>query len=164
MFNKEEDYYFLTYNTLLILNELECVSREKSFWDYRKLIYLIQFISDTSKLNIIINKKILNEEDIHILQEIYINSTLKMKLYRTILFALENQGFIHLDRNSKRNSIDVWLDTSRISTKFLNLELFDIEIKNVRELKKQIAKIRTIKSGTLLNKIFTEKGVIAWDV
>jgi hypothetical protein len=164
MFNKDEDYYFLTYNILLLLNQLDCTSKEKSFWDYKKLIYLIEIITDNKKLNIALKETSLNEEDYDVLQTLYISSVLKNKLLRSILFALENNGCIHLERNSKRNSIDVWLEKENISSTFLNLELFELEIKNIKEIKDKYSRIRTMKTGTFLSRIFSERGIIVWDV
>ena len=46
MFIQREDYNFLTYNFLILLNELNCVSEDKRFNDFRKIAYLVEFISN----------------------------------------------------------------------------------------------------------------------
>lgn len=47
MFIKEEDYYFLTYNLLILLDVFKCHNEKTGFKFYQKIAYLIDFISYT---------------------------------------------------------------------------------------------------------------------
>lgn len=44
MFVTHDDFYFLTYNLILVLSALECTSKDKVFTDLKKIAYLIDLI------------------------------------------------------------------------------------------------------------------------
>jgi len=51
MFIQGEDYNFLAYTLLIFLNEMGCHSEKTKFKDFRKIAYLIDFISGSPNLS-----------------------------------------------------------------------------------------------------------------
>jgi hypothetical protein len=45
MYIQKEDYNYLAYNILLVLNEFNAYSESSSFKDFRKVAYLVHFIN-----------------------------------------------------------------------------------------------------------------------
>ncbi len=165
MFNKEDDYYFITYNLMLFLCRNKLVSCDKRLIDYRKLAYIIPFISDRGLLNILENsmEKQDNGSQIYILQNLYYNTRLNFKIFTPIILALEGKGLIHLLKNPKKSCIDIWLNTDNIPRDFLSNEIFSMEYNNITRFNKLVPRNRTINLNTMLDKIFRENGVMVWE-
>ncbi|MGG3792534.1 hypothetical protein [Geobacillus thermodenitrificans] len=167
MFNKDEDYYFITYNILIILHTFGCKNEKTKWIDYTKLSYLIPFVSDSSLLDLLLHclnrNRQPNQEEIEILRESYIKSRLKLRLITSILFALEKNNLITLKKNDKRHTIDVWLNQENIPSKLLNSDLFNIEKSNIKRLSQKIQRIKSLSSKTMLEKIFMDNGVRVWE-
>ena len=51
MFIQKEDYNFLTYNLLILLYSLNCISESKRFRDFRKVAYLVDFINSSGNIS-----------------------------------------------------------------------------------------------------------------
>jgi hypothetical protein len=164
MFNKDSDYYFIAYNSILILDNLNCYEGKTIFYDYRKLIYILPFISSKYLLMNTINKSKLQQEHIKLLEDTYINAKLREPILKSILFALEKKGYLNLKKNKSRNSIDVRLLPDSLPKRFLDSDLFHIEVENINQFKKYYQRLSFISLETLIEKLFKEKGVIIWDV
>lgn len=164
MFSKDSDYYFITYNSLLILDNLKCYEGKSNFYDYRKLIYILPFIADEDLLRIATKEASLREEEIKILEDTYINAKLREPILKSILFTLEKKGYISMKKNKNRKSIDLKLTNSSISKDFLNSEVFKIESGNINIFKSYYKRLTVVSLENLIEKIFKEKGVIIWDV
>jgi len=168
MFNKEDDYYFITYNILVFLDTLGCVNENNRFIDYTKLTYIIPFISNHILLDIIVRYKdsdqLPNNEELELLKETYYRSRLKIKLLTSILFALERNEYIALKKNSSRHTIDIWLQKDKIPESFFDSKLFNIEIEHSKKLKEVSPRIRILTVGKLLERLFRDKGVKVWQV
>jgi hypothetical protein len=166
MFSKDDDYYFITYNVLVFLNTIGCTSEKSKFTDYTKLVYIIPFVSDNSLLDILLKYNKLNrlpsKEEIDLLQENYIKSRLRLKLLTSILFTLENKNLIGLVKNNRRKSIDIWINKENIPPNFLKSALFKIEETNSKALKQEIPLIKSIATRTLIQHLFSSKGVRVW--
>lgn len=168
MFSKDEDYYFITYNLLILLNTIGCISQDSKFIDYTKLAYIIPFVSDTNLLNIILKYNELerypSREEIEKLQETYLRSRIRIKLLTTIILALEHKGLITLRKNERRHCIDIWINKDKIPNSFLNSSLFKIEVENTLKFKSFISRLKSLSAKTLQENIFANKGVRLWDV
>lgn len=164
MFNKDSDYYFIAYNSILILDSLGCYEGEKNFYDYRKLIYILPFISSQFMLMNSIKTSKIRQEQIKILEDTYINSKLREPILKSILFTLEKRGYLILEKNESRKCIDVRLLPNSIPQDYLKSDLFKIESDNIKLLKKHYQRLNFISFDTLIEKLFKEKGVIIWDV
>lgn len=164
MFNKDSDYYFIAYNSILILDKLNCYEGKSNFCDYRKLIYILPFISDENRLKSVTNNKKLSDDEIKMLEDIYINAKLREPILKSILFTLEKKGYLTLEKNNKRKSIDVRLNSNSIRKEFLNAEIFKVETQNINHFKVNFQRLSFINVDSLIERIFKEKGVIIWDV
>ncbi|WP_002145820.1 hypothetical protein [Bacillus cereus] len=164
MFNKDSDYYFIAYNSLLILDHLNCYEGKSNFCDYRKLIYILPFIAEDTLLKIVTKEAALKEEEIKILEDIYIKARLREPILKSIFFTLEKKGYIKMEKNKTRKSIDVQLVPNSISSDFLNSEIFTIESKNIALFKSYYQRLTIISLESLIGKLFKERGVIIWDI
>lgn len=162
MFNKDSDYYFIAYNSLLILNNLNCY--EKNFIDYRKLIYILPFIAEKKLLKIVTKEIPLSEDEIKNLEDVYIKAKLREPILKSIFFTLEKKGYITMEKNNIRKSIDIKLIPNSISNDYLNSEIFNIEISNMNKFKSTYQRLTIISLESLIEKLFKTKGVIIWDV
>lgn len=166
MFSKDDDYYFITYNVLVFLNAIGCTSEKYKFTDYGKLAYIIPFVSDRGLLDIILqhseSTRIPAKEEIDVLQENYIKSRLRLHLLTSILFALERKELIGLSKNNRRKSIDIWINKKSMPHGFIEASLFKVEYANSEALKDQIPLIKSIAPRTLIEHLFSSKGVTVW--
>lgn len=69
-----------------------------------------------------------------------------------------------MEKNKSRNSIDVRLLPDSLPKRFLDSDLFNIEVENINQFKKYYQRLSFISLETLIEKLFKEKGVIIWDV
>ncbi len=155
MFIQREDYNFLTYNFLILLNELNCVSEDKKFNDFRKIAYLIEFISN--------NITIEDYTEIE-LSNIYLRAQLKKKLLSHLIIVLKNKQYLEMSLNHTHRTLDVWINKEKIPNDFFNSEYFSQEILNIQKLKK-FAKISSNqKLKTMIDNLYTNRGVLTWEI
>ena len=155
MFIQNEDYNFLTYNLLLLLNELDCTSELKKFNDFRRIAYLIEFISND------INIEDYSEIE---LSNIYIRSQLKKKLLSHLIITLKHKKYLGIFLNETHKTLDIWIYKENIPSDFFDKKYFDKEIKNIKNIKKY-AKIRiNQKLKSLVDNLYTDRGVQTWEV
>lgn len=155
MFIQREDYNFLTYNFLILLNELNCVSEVRKFNDFRKIAYLIEFISN----NIDIEKYTEIE-----LSNIYLRAQLKKKLLSHLILTLKNKQYLGISLNTTHRTLDVWINKEKIPDDFFNREYFFQEISNIQKLKKfaRVSSRQTLK--TMVDKLYKDRGVLTWEI
>lgn len=155
MFIQKEDYNFLAYNTLILLNGLECTSEDKKFKDFRKIAYLIDLMNEGG------NPKQLDQ---NFLSKIYSRAQIKKKLLHHLVIILKNKNYIGVSLNVPTKTIDLWLKREFLPEDFLRTGLFSNENNNVIELKSSLGVIRTLTIKTLVDKIFTQNNVLTWEV
>ena len=166
MYVSGEDFYFFTYNILLILKELGCTDG-KVFKDYRKLPYVVDVISDQYLLSILMRNnfgKIKSPVDRKHLVASFTNCKIKTSEYLKLLFSLEKKGFISLKSNKKSSQIDITLNYKSIDKSFLSSDIFDKERKNISTLKSEVQRISSINIETLIDKLYTAKMDHKWVV
>lgn len=155
MFIQKEDYNFLTYNLLLLLKYLGATSKESRFQDYRKISYLIQFISTQSDF-----PNFSKEE----LALVYSKSHLKKQLLSHLILILKNKEYISVDVNYNRNSLDIWINEENIPDNFFNKTFFKKEIENIKVLKSELPRLKVLTLKNVVDTIFTNNRVITWEV
>lgn len=155
MFIQKEDYNFLAYNLLVLLNEMDCVSEAKKFRDFRRIAYLIEFISGSADIE---NYKTYE------LSNIYLRAQLKKKLLSHLLITLKNKGYIDISLNTTHRTLDVWINKQNIPNNFFDNEYFKREISNIKKIKSfsNITKAQQLKN--LVNDLYTNKGVLTWEI
>lgn len=164
MFNKDSDYYFVAYNSILILDILNCYENKSTFYDYRKLIYILPFIANANLANLSVKNGKRNERELKILEDIYIKAKLREPILKSILFTLEKKGYLQLQKDNKRKCITIQLIKNAIPREYLDSELFELERENIISLKKYYQRLSFIGLESLIEKLFKEKGVIIWDI
>lgn len=155
MFIQKEDYNFLTYNLLLLLKYLGATSKESKFQDYRKISYLIQFISTQSDFSN------LSKEELSL---VYSKSHLKKQLLSHLILILKNKEFISVDVNYNRNSLDIWINEGNIPDNFFDKVFFKKEIENIKVLKSKLPRLKVLTLKNVVDTIFTNNRVITWEV
>ncbi|ANC19295.1 hypothetical protein WR52_11115 [Bacillus cereus] len=167
MFNRDEDYYFITYNILIILKAYGCKNSKSKWIDYRKLSYLLPLVSNSSLLDLYIryidDNRIPPKEDIELLRDTYFKSKLRLKLITSILFTLEANQLVSLMKNDRRHTIDIWINQENISKTFFKSELFEAEVQNINKLKNTIPRLKSLSTKTLLERLYTNNGVSVWE-
>ena len=155
MFIQREDYNFLAYNTIILLNALDCTAESKKFKDFRKIAYLIDFMNEGGDPK---------RFDQSLLANIYSRAQIKKKLLHHLVIILKNKNFIGVSVNVTSKTIDLWLKKESIPKEFLETDLFVKETANILELKSALGMIKRFTIKTLADKIFTQNNVLTWEV
>ncbi len=155
MFIQKEDYNFLVYNIILILDTLECTNESKQFIDFRKVAYLVDMISSS---------KDLNEFTQNELASIYSKAQLKKKLLSHVLIVLKNKNMLGVSLNRTRQTFDVWLKKDNIPDEFFNVELFEKEKENILQVKNNVRALNSSTIKTMVEKLFTSKNIMTWEI
>ncbi|GGG88307.1 hypothetical protein GCM10007415_22900 [Parapedobacter pyrenivorans] len=155
MFIQKEDYNFLAYNTIILLNALDCTTEAKRFKDFRKIAYLIDLINEGGDPN---------KLDQRFLSKIYTRAQIKKKLLHHLIIILKNKNYIGVSMNVTSKTIDLWLKKEFIPEDFLRTSLFLNETTNALVLKTALGMIKTVTIKTLVDKIFTQNNVLTWEV
>lgn len=166
MFIMDEDYYFLTYNVIFILDIFNCYSKKRKFLDYRKLSYLISFLKSQNNLEIYLN---LFKDDFDIsiskyekLLNIYTKSEYVDPQIRKLLFSLERNNIVELIKDEKYGSLSLFLNKNSKVESILSSKIFSEEKSRVELMKNTYPRIWYIKFDTFLSKVFQKNGVATW--
>lgn len=168
MFVKGEDYYYLTYNIFFILHNLGCYSCDnRKFRDYRKLAFLIEYISDYNLINILENRnhgQSLNAIDKELLTRTYTSGMIRQGQLIRLLFTLEKKNFIVLEKDGGQNTVNICLSKEGIPEDLFNSDIFKPETSNMKTLKKHISRLNQLTLETLLSKLFDNYGIKRWAI
>lgn len=130
MFSKDDDYYFIAYNSLVFLHATGCTDETAAFKDYTKLAYLIPLIADSTLLDSLVSCKeqhrIPSNYEKMQMQDLYLQAHLRRKLLASIVFALESKNYIFLQKGTRKGSIDIWLNESNISSSYFDSKWFEV--------------------------------------
>ncbi|KGE17225.1 hypothetical protein [Paenibacillus wynnii] len=166
MFSTEDDYYYFVYNSIVFLHTLGFTSEKNRLQEWTKLNYLIPFISNHALINMIQTYKSLGKSastlDKELLKETYIKSRLRLNWTGSLFFALEQKGIFSMKKNDKRKSFDVWLCPENVSNEFKNCEMFQTEKQHSLQIKQMFSYIKTMKTDSLLDELFRNRGVKIW--
>lgn len=163
MFILEDDYYFITIKLLSILKALEC--EKKPFADYRKLGLIFEFIKNGNNLCLfyrLINESSLDFFDTEKAVKIFCDSRLDIAVIKRVLFFLEKQQIVELQKNIKTGNIDVLLLKDDIINELLAQDVLKEDFQRAYELKKAIRGLRNLKLETLQTKTFGYSEVTKW--
>ncbi|MGB5919272.1 hypothetical protein [Arcobacter sp.] len=158
MYTTNSDYYFLTYNLLVILDYYGCTSSDKMFHDFRKISFLIDF-SSNSRLHKLLQKKETNTlygEDMDLLRSSYSKSLLRIKEVRKIIYALTKRNILHV------SNTNIYLNKESIPKNFFDKKLFCNEYHNLKNTKNK--RLRTMKYSSFLESLYANNGVSLWDI
>ena len=155
MFIPTEDYNFLAYNLLIFLDEMKCYNKETKFKDFRKIAYLIDFISSSANLD---------DYELSELSNIYFKAQLKKKLLSHLIITLQNRGFLDISLNTTHRTIELWINKENIPKEFFDKQKFQREILNIKKLKQKFKITKVSKLTNLVDELFEKRGVLTWEV
>jgi hypothetical protein len=166
MFIRGEDFNFLTYNILILLDHLNCTTAERPFIDHRKISFLIDFICEpklttllTTPRNMLLN---LAPIDKQLLVQAYSNGAIRLALITRLLQALSTRGLIGISSDNSGRFLSIYLNRSAISETFLNNELYLPERQNLKDITVHLSRIRSIQLKAFLERTFEENGISTW--
>lgn len=167
LFQKDKDACFLTYNLFIILDFLDCYTSESAFNDYRKLSYIIDFTSSDTLVNIFNKVPTLQQKETELLRNSYLTSSSRQNQIFLLIQALKQRGLICLEfdeSNPLKNKL--YIANKDLITNIIDREKFHFEYKNIKSFNNSPS-IRGLKRtilSTLLDKIYTQKGVKIWQI
>lgn len=163
MYIQSEDFYFLTYNTIIFLKTLDCINGSRHLKDYRKISFLMDFISNPYYVSYL-DKEILSSSDLRELTRLYSNGILRLKELNKLYYTLDSRKIITLSKKENSDVFDISLNIENVADEFLDEELFEIEIENSKVIKSRIKRLSSISLDSLKEKLFIDKGVKAWQL
>ena len=158
-----EDFYFLAYSILLVLELLGGSARRIK--DHRKIAYLVQFLGDTRLVDILErtqSTKIVNAVDRELLFSRYTTAELHKREVFKIIFSLERKGFLQMLRTQNLEVLDISLVAEKIPKDFLNDASFHEERDNAAKLKRLVPRLSMLTFDSLLERLYTDRGVRVW--
>jgi len=158
-----EDFYFLTYELLLILDIL--TTANVIFRDHRKLSYLVQLAGDEKVIRILEryeDRIINNAEDREQLFVTFANGELNKREIFKLVFALERRGFLHVERSAIPEVVDVQLNRAKLPADFLSSEVFQEDRARIGRIRKIVPRLSALTMETFLQKVYGDHGVNVW--
>lgn len=164
MFSSGYDFYFMAYALLVTLDALGC-KKGRYFKDYRKLAFLIEFITEEKLLTILERpeQKPLNRVDKEYLFKSYTNGLSRRSETLKILFRLEKSGLVILRKRDINSLVDVSL-TDSVPSGFFDKEFFKREYSNAHRLSILVKRLTRLTLSTTLSNIYEGRGVKTWDL
>lgn len=164
-FSNIYDYNFLLYNTLIILNDLNCYG-DKKFKDYRKLPVLIELLTADKLRNVVLpklNEKVAySKEDQDLLYALIGRAKYVRKQVLQLLLSLKRLDFIDID--FYQDKLDISIKNTLETKAIISNDIFENDIKNIKLINSSIQRVRITKYETFLHKIFDSKGVFTWQL
>lgn len=165
MFISSDDFYLITYSTIIILDCLDC-TKTREFKDYRKIPFIIELINNKRNIAILEATPLekLHKSDRDYLFQSYTNGLAKRSETLKILFTLEKKGYISLQQGSIESLVNITLKKENLPKDFLSKKIFDTEYQNCQKFKKIIQRSTTLTLDTFLSKTYRDRGVKIWEV
>lgn len=169
MFATGDDYYYITYTSMILLSVMKRNKPEKQFRDIRKLSFLIDFVSSERLVNIVEryqNRDLvhseMNTEDRELLVNSYANGLLRQQHVLKLLFALDNREIVSIKKSEDKEVINIWLNEDNFSKDFLKLDVFKKEKENAKKITKLVQRISVLNLDTLLEGLYENYGIKTW--
>ncbi|MBU3101914.1 MULTISPECIES: hypothetical protein [Clostridium] len=164
MFILEEDYYFITIKLLAIFKALECY--KKPFSDYRKLGLIFEFIKDDRNMKLF--RKLIKQDELDIFEnekavKLFCDSKMDVSIIKRVLFFLEKQEIVSLQKNIKSGNIDVMMLHNEKTEEIFMDDSIKKDVDAALELKKNIRGLKVLKIETLQTKILGYSEVTKWE-
>ena len=158
MFIASEDYYYITYSILLILQYLESYNGN-NIQDRRILNVLIETTSNSRLLTVLERSKLLHQlpqgSDISVLENSYDRIQSRTAFVNRVLFVLNHHNYVEL-----LDDYGIALVNQNIPDGFYDEKLFELEISNILRIKKLYPQIKRTKTERLIENLFTKNGVL----
>lgn len=158
-----EDFYFVAYSILLVLEYLGGSARRVK--DHRKIAYLIQFLDDSRLIDLLERTQgtgVANAADRELLFSSYTNAELHKREVFKIIFSMERRGFLQMRRTNNPEILDITLVGEEIPQGFFENDSFADEKANANRLKKLYPRLSLLTFESLLDRIYEDRGVRVW--
>lgn len=162
-FMSGEDFYFLTYLLLICLKGF--CGKNNVFNDHRKLTYLMQLISSSTAVSILIensNNDNLKPLDKELLFDVYVKGSLHQRDVYKILRSLEIKGIVSVIKTAKADCFNVLIIDSEVTKSFFETDLFNKEKANIDIIKSYFKRINSLGLEGLISKFFDNYGLKLW--
>lgn len=156
-----EDFYLATLVSMVILTELK-VTKNKPFNDYTKIAYLIEFVLNSKLIQILESDERPNSSEKDLLLEAFGRGEVRLSYLSKIGLAMEKKGYLGIGINTKKETVDWFLQTENVPTGFYDKDLFSSEIENAQRLIKRFPRIRTVSSENIKDNLFKKYEIIKW--
>lgn len=158
-----EDFYFLAYSILLVLEYLGGTAKRVN--DHRKIAYLVQFLGDSRLIDLLERTQgvcVANAADRELLFSSYANSELHKREVFKIIFAMERRGLLRMQRGDSTEILDIALIGDGIPQGFFGNDSFAEERANAGKLKKLVPRLSLLTFESLLDRLYRDRGVRVW--
>jgi hypothetical protein len=162
LFAVSEDYYFITYNSLLLLARLQATSAERSFLDHRRLAFLVEFVADPAAAAAATKPADQTHSDVEILRTAYARGLARLPIVNRLVFALEQKGLLRSTKAADTGERNVYLARPLDTLPFLDSDLFAVERENIEKVRAHAPQLRKSKLPTTLARFFRAHGVETW--
>lgn len=166
MFIQGEDFNYLAYHVLIILDALKCNSANKPLKDHRKLAFMIDIVSSPTLAPMLARRARLDSRlsvrDLHSLAIAYSNGASRKHLVTRIVSSLVTRGLLAVQKADRDLELNVWLNREKIPQAFLTSDLYKNERDNLKLLQGISSQLRALTLETFLKKFFDENGVQTW--
>lgn len=166
MYVSGEDFYVMTYVMLFLLHDLiGGKSKSKKFKDHRKISFLIQIVSDSRLIDLIIryeNRKINNNNDRDFLFDSFSKAEQKKVEVEKLLKVLESKGYISLIRANTVEVYDISLGDTALPEALLNSDAF-LDIRDdIALVKSVIKRLNVLSFEKFIENVYKSRGINAW--
>ena len=162
LFAVSEDYYFITYNSLLLLARLKATSEEHPFLDHRRLAFLVEFVADPAAAAAATKPAGHTHDDVEILRTAYARGLARLPIVNRLVFALEQKGVVRSTKATEAGERNVFLAPPLDTLPFLGNDLFRAERENIEKVRAHAPQLRKSKLPTTLERFFRAHGVETW--
>lgn len=166
MYLSGDDFYLMTYLILVSLNYLIGPnSKSKKFKDHRKLIVIVQLLSDSRYIDVLTrysDKKITNSYDKDFIFKSFSESELHKREANKLLQVMEIKGYISLEETNKTGVYDVIYKHENVPGSFIDSDIFSTDYESIQILKSNIRSLNTITFETFIERVYRDNGVNAW--
>ncbi|MDB5345775.1 MAG: hypothetical protein JWP89_4152 [Schlesneria sp.] len=166
MFIKSEDFNFIAYNILVVLDVLKCDSSVRPFKDHRKLSFLVDFASSPVLAPMLERqlrlKSDLSRRDVHTLAVAYASGASRKHFVARIVNSLITKGFVEVRKGEHDLDLDVWIKREKVPETFISSDLYLLERENIKKVAAISSHIRTLTFPTFLDRFFERHGVTVW--
>lgn len=162
MFVPGEDFYFLTYTTLLVLGHFDCTRRERPFHDSTKISYLADLIGGDADLNLALATTPVDARARARLSVLHDRAVARRAPLTRVLEALARREWIGVHREA--GTEDIFLIPSDEVKRLQANDAYQSECIRLERIRKAFPQLRSMKTETMRDRLFTNHGVRTWPV
>ncbi|MCR1769126.1 hypothetical protein [Burkholderia glumae] len=158
-----EDFYFVAYSILLVLEFLGGSARRVK--DHRKIAYLIQFLGDSRLIDLLERTRgvgVANSVDRELLFSSYASAELHKREVFKIIFSMERRGFLRMQRTENLEVLDITLIDDGIPQGFFENDSFSEERASAEKLKRLVPRLSLLTFESLLDRLYKDRGIRVW--